>query len=374
MRYSVIGISDVSVGYGSPEVPALMDSICKTVGARGLLIEPDEINRPPIAMTWSPEFNLCRVMSKFPDHSPPWHRHFQASALREVERHKPDMLVIFGSSVFSSLMGLSFWPKCVVYHAYEFISNLSAHDLAAHHCLLSKCDLVITPEVERLIIDCEKVRAHPTSMAAIYNVADVSYPSPIRRLPADQRNGRLVWYGTLHRTQAFADYFIMDEVRSFEFDLFGRITDPNADDVAAKISSTPNLRYFGVVSSEELNHRRAENTFSLVWWNPEMGPGAYYLASNRFFTSVQAGVPPICGPHPQCVDLVERYGCGLIMDDWSPTNFLRTLRIARRIYGTSAYREMVANCNHAADEEFNWEHQYKRIESRVKAAWFGRSR
>lgn len=351
-----------------------MDSICKSIGAKGLLIEPDEINRPPIEMGWSPAFTLKRINSRFPDHTPPWHRHFQASALREVETHRPDLLLIFGSSVFSSLMGLSFWPKCVIYHAYEFISNLSEHDLTAHHCLLSKCNLVITPEMERLIIDCEKVKAYPANLAAIYNVADVSYPTPVRHLPANERNGRFLWYGTLHRTQAFADYFTLDDAREFEFDLFGRITDPNAEDVARKLSATPNLRYFGIVPSEELNHRRAENIFSLVWWNPEVGPGAYYLASNRFFTSVQAGVPPICGPHPQCVDLVERYGCGLIMDDWSPTSFIKTLRLARRIYRSGAYADMVANCLKAAAEQFNWQAQYQRIAPAIEAALSGRKR
>lgn len=374
MRAQIIGISDVSVGYGSPEVPALMDSVCRTLGRRGLLIEPDEISRPPVTLDWSPAFDLQRIPSNFPDHTPAWHRQFQGGALRMVERHRPDVLIVFGSSVFSSLLGLSHRPKHIIYHAYEFISNLSEHDLAAHRFLLAEVDLVITPEIDRLIIDVEALEAYPRNVAAIYNVADVVHPKPIRRLPADQRNGRFLWFGTLHRTQAYADYFTMPQVRDIEFDLFGRITDPDAQGVAHTLLEAPNLRYFGVAPAEELNARRAENIFSLVWWNPELNPGAYYLASNRFFTSVQAGVPPICGPHPQCVDLIERYGCGLVMDDWSPTSFERSLREALRIYSSPVYAEMVANCEKATAEQFSWEIQYKRIEPKIKAALAARAR
>lgn len=364
----IVGISDVSVGYGSPEVPALMDSICRSFGVTGLLIEPDEIARPPVTWTWNSSFKLERISSSFSDHTPAWHRHFQANALRRVEAVDPDVLIVFGSSVFASLMGLRSRPRCLIYHAYEFISSLSENDRTAHTCLIKDVDLVITPEIERLIIDVQTFGQFPERVAAIYNVADVSYPSPIISRPPDDRNGRILWFGTLHRTQAYAGHFLAPQVEDIGFDLFGRITDPDAEGLARQIEAAPNLRYFGVAPAEELNERRAETAFSLVWWNPELNAGAYYLASNRFFCSVQAGVPPICGPHPQCIDLVERYGCGIIMSDWSVHSFESSVRDALALYRTPAYAEMVENCLTAAQAELNWNAQYRRVEPRIRAA------
>jgi len=348
-----------------------MDSICKLFGVRGLLIEPDEIARPPVDLPWGPAFELKRVSSDYPDHSPMWQRAYLSRALDIVDRAAPKLLIVFGSSVFTSLVGLKRRPERIIYHAYEFISNLPEADIEAHRLTLSDVDLLITPDVERLVYDVRTVQAHPKLAAAIYNVADVAYPAPVRRLPADQRNGRFLWYGTLHRHQALADRFTAEEVRDYQFDLFGRITDPNAAEVEAAVRNAPNIRYFGVAPAEELNRRRAENIFSFVWWNPEISPGHYYLPSNRFFTSIQAGVPPICAPHPQCVELIERYGCGLIMRDWSSHAFAEVLARAKHIYGTSAYADLVRNCEIATEEELNWPRQFTRVEPRIRQALAG---
>ncbi|MBC7669042.1 MAG: hypothetical protein H7236_11485 [Gemmatimonadaceae bacterium] len=349
----------------------MMDSICKLFGKRGLLIEPDEIARPPVEMPWGPAFELKRVSSDYPDHSPMWQRAYLSQALRMVEKYNPKLLVVFGSSVFTSLIGLKRRPQRIIYHAYEFISNLQEADIDAHRLMLADVDLMVTPDVERLVYDVRTVQTQPKVATAIYNVADVSYPAAVRSLPADQRNGRFLWYGTLHRHQALADHFTSELVREYQFDLFGRITDPNAGEVEAALRDAHNIRYFGVAPAEELNARRAENIFSFVWWNPEISPGHYYLPSNRFFTSIQAGVPPICAPHPQCVELVERYGCGMIMEDWSLSAFARALARAQRIYGTSAYADLVRNCEIAARDELNWPRQFARVEPHIRQALAG---
>ena len=348
-----------------------MDSICKLYGKRGLLIEPDEIARPPIEMAWGPAFELKRISSDYPDHSPMWHRAYLSGALRTVEKLKPKVLIVFGSSVFASLLGLRHRPERIIYHAYEFISNLPAPDIQAHALLLNDVDLMITPDIERLVYDVRTIKAQPKRVITIYNVADVSYPATVRKLPVDQRNGRFLWYGTLHRHQAFSDYFLSSRVSNYRFDLFGRITDPSPEELQARLQAAHNIRYFGVAPAEELNARRAENIYSFVWWNADISPGHYYLPSNRFFTSIQAGVPPICAPHPQCVDLVERYGCGLIMDGWSQDAFTDVLARAQRIYESSAYEQMVRNCEVAATEELNWTKQFSRVESKIKETLLG---
>ena len=42
-----------------------------------------------------------------------------------------------------------------------------------------------------------------------------------------------------------------------------------------------------------------------------------YAAPNKFFDAIACGTPPICAPHPQCVEVIRKWRCGLLVDDWS---------------------------------------------------------
>jgi hypothetical protein len=367
----IVGISDVSVGYGSPEVPALLDSICKAYGTQGILIEPDEIARPPITFDWEPAFELRRVSSRYEDHSAAWHTNYKRAAVQLIDELNPEVLVLFGSAVFNLIPLIRRKPRKIIYHAYEYISTLPKQEVTIHRLFLKDVDLIIAPEIERLVLDVSNIGFAPDQVASIYNVADVSYPNPVRRLGRDERNGRFIWYGTLNRRQAYAQYFYSEELRPFDFDLYGRITDSDASDLAERLRSASNIRYFGVVPPNVLNKNRAENIFSLIWWNPEISPGHYYLAPNRFFTSIQAGVPPLCPPHPQCVDLINRYGCGMLLDDWSLRSVELGLRRALKVFESDAYATMLANCADAVSEALNWDCQFQRILPRIRESLAG---
>lgn len=362
---NIVGIADVSVGYGSPEVPALMHSLCERFGAKGTLIEPDELTRPPFPKRTDLKFELQRMRSDYEDHTPLWHRQYLDSAYKMAQSLNPDILIIFGGTIFGGIGRLRKQPKVLIYHAYELISHLSERDIDAHKAYIDKADIIITPEIERFIVDSSRIDVYPENVLAIYNVADVDFPNAPAHKPHDQRNGRFVWYGTLHRRQAYADYFYSSSLREFEIDIYGRITDPDPQHVEVMLRQAPNIRYFGLTPSEVLNNQRQNNIFSLVWWNPEISPGHYYLAPNRFFTSIQAGLPIICGPHPQCEDLVNRYGCGLVMKDWSLNCLRRTMGEAWEIYKSSDYRTFIENCRHAAEHALNWDAQFERCMIRM---------
>lgn len=357
----IVGIADVSTGYGSPEVPALMHSLCEAYAAKGILIEPDELTRPPAAKNPALKVELQRIRSDYEDHTPLWHRQYLDAAYEAAMANNPDVLVIFGGTVFGGIGRLKKRPKVIIYHAYELISHLSERDIDAHKVYIDSVDLVITPEIERFIIDSNRIEVYPENVCAIYNVADVDFPNPPARKPFDARNGRFIWYGTLHRRQAFANYFYDTTLRDYHFDIYGRITDPDANLVESSIRGRSNIRYFGLTPSEVLNRQRQDNIFSLVWWNPEISPGHYYLAPNRFFTSIQAGLPIICGPHPQCEDLINRYGCGIVMRDWSILSLRDALADAKDIYQNGhEYKTFVDNCQRASEEALNWDVQFQR--------------
>jgi hypothetical protein len=255
-------------------------------------------------------------------------------------------------------------PKKILYHATEFISLKNPRRMRAHRALLDDVDLMTCPEVDRYIIDTETIGAKPKRMAPILNCADVSSPDSIQRNPANARNGHFLFYGTLHRAHAFADYFWHPDVAKYPLDIFGRITDPQPQAVMEGLQSNANCRYFGVLPPQRLNSLRRHCSWSLVWWNPGVSPAAYYLCSNRFFSSIQAGVPPICGPHPQCVEFIRRYDCGLVMKDWSVESLAAAMEQATAILQTPRYAELVANCMIAA-EELNWDAQFERAKPAI---------
>lgn len=350
----VIGVSDVSLGYGSPEVPAIFDLACRVAGERGVLLEPDEDDRPLRPLSWDDRFECRRLGSDFPSRTTAWRRAFLDAARRLIDRESPETLVIFGGTNLILLPSLRMRPRRVIYHAYEQAADLSSDDLQAHRACLADIDLVIAPEARRLAHDCQLVGAWPKETALIYNSADVALPDPVGRLPADRRNGRFFWSGALHRTRTLADHLWSDELSEFEIDLYGRIADPEPETIEARISGAANLRRGGLVDAAEFNERRAAYAFSLVWWNPANSFGHLHLCSNRLFTSIAAGVPPVCGPHPQCETIVRRHHCGVVLEGWSRQEIREGLAAAMQIYRSPQYAEIVANCLAAAGGELGW--------------------
>lgn len=342
----------------------MMHSVCTTFGAKGILLEPDEIARPPIPADPRWSFDLMRCTSIAEDFSRSWMNDYMLTAAETINKIKPDILILFGSGAFPTLLILRHKPKKIMYHATEFISAANPRSIKAHRVAMHSVDLMTAPEVNRLNIDLENLGTKPQHIAPIMNCADVAQPNPILKKSADRRNGHFLFYGTLDRQRAFANYFWHPLIRPFKLDISGRIADRDPDAVMLGLQSNPNCRYLGVLSAQQLNAHRQDCAWSLVWWNPEVNAGAYYLCSNRFFTSIQAGLPPICGPHPQCVTFVERYDCGLIMKDWSVESLQATMNYAASIYGTPRYAELVANCARAS-QDLNWATQYSQIEPTI---------
>lgn len=250
----------------------------------------------------------------------------------------------------------------VVYHAYEQICDLSAEVLLAHRLFLETVDLVITPDIRRLIHDCKKLGVWPQNVVEIHNGADVGYPSPITKLPADDRNGRFFWCGTLGRRRTFADWFFNEQLTAYNFDLTGRFGSEDERTLRDQIARCSNISHHGIRSAAELDQMRARAQFSLVWWNPTNSFGHLHLPSNRFATTIQAGTPPICAPHPHFIEISRRFGCTILMENWTGEAFRDALAQATRTVGTKAYHRLIDGCA-AAAEEFEWPRQSRRIRS-----------
>lgn len=362
---SILGICDVSVGYGSPEIPAIIHDLanCDWTGDVHL-VEPDEPDRPP--PPGRPQtYRRSRIDAcGLPPQSLSWTRHFIFKSAQIANRDKPDVLVLFGGAIFPVLSLLKEKPASVIYHAYEQIADLPAEALAAHKALLGEVDLVTTPSIRRLIHDATYLNLWPRAVHTIYNVADVAYPDCPKTEERPSDFG-LVWCGTLDRKRTFADFFLASGLEDIPIDMYGRIVDTGGLEDA--IAALPRLTHHGVVPADALSAALARAAYSIVWWNPANSYGHLHLASNRFFSAIQKGTPPLCAPHPQCLEIAERYGCALVMEDWTEEAFVAAVHKARDMFGTDAYDALVRGCRDACEDGINWAAQSRDMISAIRA-------
>jgi len=259
-------------------------------------------------------------------------------------------------------------PKGDIYHCVEtprgelgiyIVSDETDTPYRMKWRVPSFSNLMIFPEENRAILDVEACGYRDIPTVAAYNCTNtIKVNAPVATA---ERNGRVLYQGTISQERTFADYYLDPRARHLPIDLYGRIEGPEADRLTEAFADLGgSVRYLGFVDGGELARLRRHYAFSLVSWNP-VNQNQYYACPNKFFESVADGVPPITAPHPQPKMLVERYGCGMVMDDWSFDAFLRAVVDAVEAYGTARYESMVRGCQEAIVSELNWECQFGKV-------------
>jgi hypothetical protein len=61
------------------------------------------------------------------------------------------------------------------------------------------------------------------------------------------------------------------------------------------------------------------------------------------------------------VEIIRKWKCGLLMDDWTFGSFRRTLERALQAAKSDYYCELAANCRRAMREELSWDRQFDRL-------------
>lgn len=361
-QFRLGGVSDVSVGYGSPEVLMLMNSLAHFYQTPAILFEPDEISRPLISQNPFTNVVIQRIPSSYVTYSHPFRIDYISRVAAELNRHRPALLVLFCTFSLPVLLKLKYRPRFVLYHCYEMVSKYGSLDIEINRQMAKCFNLITFPEENRARIDTDICGFHRVPKAVLYNCADLvpsgSYPA----LPAMSRNGRFIYYGTIDRQNALSDYFLDPRLQGLSIDLFGRLQEPSEQERNRMLAGfRGTVRYHGLLEADKLVELRRHYAFSIILWNPKISDNHLYAAPNRLFTSIQAGVPPIAAPHPQCRQIIRRYDCGILMKDWSFEAFYQALHEGMRIYGTSRYADMVNNCLRATEEELNWAAQFEKI-------------
>lgn len=355
----IVGVSDVSIGFGSPQIPALMNSLTEHYGIENpVLIEPDQPERDPKHYLF-PNLQIKRIPTIFHPYGEFGRVEYIVQAATEVNRVRPNLLVICGSFCLPLLFKLHFRPQCVIYYVLETASHYGPFDIEMNHQARTLMNLAIYPEEHRALTQIDTYGYEQIPNLVLYNCANPSKDG--HAIPARKRNGRILYQGTIEEGRTYAEYFLNPAIGPTLVDLYGLIEGPNRKETLERFTKlVGTVRYCGYLDSPTLTQVRKEYCYSIVMWNPNK-ENQLYACPNKFFESIADGVPPISAPHPQMKMLIERYKCGILMDDWSFSSFRAAVRKAMKTWRTPAYAQMVENCKRATAEELNWDAQFEKV-------------
>lgn len=350
----VVGVADVELGYGSPQISLFLSSLADHYGTTALAFETDLLTPP---QAWRKPDNLYveKVPTTVHPHQAAGIAEYNARVTERINTLRPAVLCIFNSNNIGILSRLAYRPKLVVYYMLEmpFPEWREANLFNARFV-----DLFVFPEENRARLFVEENRVRDKAVTVLYN-ASLDLAQATAR-PWGRRNAKVVYAGTIGR-QTLAHYYLTERLDFCEVDLFGRVGGEDALALEDQlVGAVGRVRYHGLIPREELEGRLPGYAYSVCMWNPDV-PNQRYACPNKFFDSIAQGVPVVGAPHPQVKSLLERYKCGVLMEDWSFKAFLDALRYAMQVFGTHVYEEMVANTRTAFEAELNWSVQFAKV-------------
>lgn len=359
---NVACVSDISLGYGSPQIIFLLRSLKEyfRCSGRPLAVEINQPERPPVHAHF-PDIEFARLYTRIHPHSS-----FQfgkaeyvIAAARLLNERRPEILVIPNTFCVPVLFKLKYRPRLVLYYVLEMPSayGFDSEEHGLNVAIRDKIDLLVHPEQNRAAAYLRAFPYQHLPNVIVYNVSPLQSQPPV---PPSQRNGKILYQGTIHDRHTSGGYYLDPAVQRIPIDLYGLLEGYNEPWKQAMRAMTGMVQYRGYVSGSVLQRIRRQYSYSIVFWYPT-ADNTLYACPNKFFESIADGVPPITAPHPQTKMLTKRYQCGIVMEDWSLGSFTQALQQAVSLIGTPAYDRMVANCRRAHEEELNWETQFRKI-------------
>lgn len=354
----IAAVSDVTLGYGTPQLPLLVESLQRHYGGSAHMVEPVQPELAPRHSLY-PWLEVRRVATGEHPHAEPGRNEYIWRAAAHVNEIEPDVLVICCTYSLPVLFKMKKRPRKVFYYSVESIQGYGDFDIEVNRRAAPLLDAVLFPEENRAVIEVGRCGFPGVPKLVLYNVSNhAGGAEPVLERAA--RNGRILYAGTISARQTFANYYLSDKLKSTPIDMFGPVKENEQEKGRFVASLRGDVRYGGYLGGSELAERRRHYAYSIVAWNPDV-ENQHYAAPNKFFESIAAGVPPIAAPHPQCKMILDRYHCGLLMPDWSFESFEASLRRAMELYATPEWDAMVNHCRRAVEKELNWEAQFEKL-------------
>jgi glycosyltransferase involved in cell wall biosynthesis len=358
----IIGVSDVTLGFGSTQIVAFMKYLSERYQCEmTTILEPYQTDLPPTDELFG-KLKLHRVPTMFHVYSRSGRVEYIAKSSKIIKELRPDILVIFTTFCIPVLFNTQ-RPRLVIYYSLESVSAYGELDIQMNRDIGSMVDLIIFPEENRAAKFFEQCGLTEIPSTIIYNCANSNDVNGI--IAASLRNGRAIHQGRL-REDTGVDFFLDERIQFFPIDLYGVVDGKNKEAITENLTLLlGDVQYRGSLNHNQLSSIRKYYAYGVVFWKP-VDENTLYACPNKFFESIADGVPPISSPNPQCALLIDRYKCGFKMDDWSFQSFYKTLKEAFDIYGSDKYCQMVENCKKAVLEELNWSIQMKKVERLLK--------
>ena len=380
MSCCVITVADTVLGYGSSQILGITKGIAEWVGGDHLIFQPFVPHRKLVDLS-AQGYRLETVHTV--EH--PWSWIGRMQYLRicaaAINKRQPDILLLPNYNMLPLLELLNYSPRCIVHFALEDLEQFGDSFVGRQIVrkikrLSARIDVWVFPESNRAINDCRILEIPYDRVCIFYNVTPVDeFTLPT----AYTHTGRVIYAGSVDFNRTVAQYFASPEVITMPIDVFGGLAGDPGQITAfqtAVQSQGVAIRYKGEVPARILQELLPTYAYSIVHWLP-INSALLNAAPNKLFQAIAAGVPVITAPHPQCKMLVERYGCGIVLKDWTFNTFADGMRRALKKIGSPNFNAMVDGCKRAQQMELNWETQFCKLTSllnvKLHARYIGNS-
>lgn len=358
-RLRVALVSDVSVGYGTPQLLRMADSFCGAFDAAVQIFEPDEPERPPVDIGDHVQARHVSLERIYTSAHPYWAQgriEYCFQVAEKVRRLEPHILI------FSTMYGIQILERLDGRAMLKIFYCLEDVDLYYKYLfpLVRQCDIMLFPEENRARLYLDRLGGPRPGqdVLLVYNTNDrKEWTEPRERMM------RIFYGGSFDKHATLAEYFLRPELAPIPIDIYGAIRgfgDPSA--VVQQLHGRDGgIKFCGYRQSDgDFFRLLSRHLYSVVIWNPDR-EDRFYAAPNKFFDAISCGVPPIAAPHPQCVEIIRKWNCGILLDDWSFDSLRSALLRALRAAGSTYYSELAANCHRAMSEELAWTVQFARL-------------
>ncbi|WP_141699344.1 glycosyltransferase [Candidatus Thiosymbion oneisti] len=360
-------IADTVLGYGSPQIAKLTESIGRELQAASQILQPLLPQRAVIDLNLS-NITLETVATSIHPYTAVGRGEYINKCVKVVNEIRPDIVIITNYVLFDFIDGLKYKPKKLIHLALEDLEPISMAKNAS--CRVEqlkrqgeKIDIWLFPESNRAQYDIELLEIQWRRVFIFYNVSSDSF------LVNKDKNERFIYAGTLDADISVGKYIFDAEMAPYPVDVYGDLQGTSKDKMKEKLDHLKRLgkrnrvKWHGQIPKVALDKVLPEYSFSLLLWLP-VRHALLNAAPNKFFQSIAAGVPVISAPHPQIKVLIERYGCGLVLDGWERHQLINGIRKAKRVMESSVYDEMLKNCKHATSTELCWDIQFSKFDKR----------
>lgn len=357
-------VTDVSLGYGTPQASALARSLAAHFGAPASIFEPD-VAAPVRHERSDLPIEVRRIPTEVTPYCAAGRMQYVLRVAEQLNRNRPEVVAVWNTFALPVLAKMNYRPRTTIYVLSEMIAPYGRFAHRLNRSLAGQIDVVVVPDGDRARLDLPRAGLTGTPLAVMYNVSDAPHEAP---LVTEMRLPRLFYGGVISSDLGMADYLLHPELREAPLDLYGAVEGPDREALLKRLNGTNGaVRYHGCIDQQALREARRRRAYSLVLYRPTL-EHTQYAAPNKFFEAVADGVPPIVTPHPQCRMFVERYGCGIVIRDWTFEAYRTAVNQALEMFGTRRYARMVENCARAVREELNWPAQFAKLQKLLPAA------